>query len=316
MTKLNFIQIGFTILTVICTAKLFPEVVIPESIKNEIVGIIKTPQPSYRLDNDKKEELFSIIDAWFKKYIHEEKYEESKDNDEIIYIYKTTTNIPMFISYGVSGEGLKTGDFYIFYEKSPRNRIFRKDPDLPELETRFLMDKNTLIRLSSEFLKKRGFIKETTIDKVGRIQVLDYMMDKKSLEAGGKIDTFISYHSVIIHREVNGTPVLNSRQIINIYPGNREIIGYKNIEWIPLEETSEEYLSYLSYQEIRDIIEKYYSNSGEKTTLQAVRKYYYLYNDRLIPVIVTITDQKVNAEENGAPQIQLTISLLKDIRIE
>lgn len=147
------------------------------------------------------------------------------------------------------------------------------------------------IKLSRDFLVQNHFLQETDVDKVGTSYILNRRID----EQGGA--NYITQQDIVFERSFEGKPVINSKMVIGLDPGTKEILLIKHYNWTPMDKQATRQLTLqertaaksnsgtIIRQRLEEKIRKTSGNFVRATVKQVIPAWFQTDNG-LIPVIV------------------------------
>lgn len=146
------------------------------------------------------------------------------------------------------------------------------------------------IKLSRDFLVQNRFLQETDVDKVGT----SYIINRRIDEQGGA--NYITQQDIVLERSFEGKPVINSKMVIGLDPGTKEILLIKHFHWTPMNRQATRQLTLQERTAARShsgaivrqrLEEKIQKTSGKFTraTVKQVIPAWFQTDNGLIPII-------------------------------
>ena len=120
----------------------------------------------------------------------------------------------------------------IIYREGPTYFKFKK---FKEQKAHTSLKEKEIIKLVKDFLAENMLLIETDKDKISEIYVRERRINEDRGESK-EPDDYLLQQSVIIEREYEGNPVINSKIEVGIFPDTKEIVLLKHFNWIPVEE--------------------------------------------------------------------------------
>jgi hypothetical protein len=147
------------------------------------------------------------------------------------------------------------------------------------------------MQLSRNFLIQNQFLQETEVDKVSTA----YLQTRRIAEEGGT--TYITQQDIVFERSFEGKPVINSKMVVGLDPGTREILLIKHHNWTPMNKQATRQLTMQERTTARSnsgaiirqrLEEKIRKTSGNfvRATVKQVIPAWFQADNGLIPVIV------------------------------
>jgi len=158
--------------------------------------------------------------------------------------------------------------------KTPMQIIYREGPmyfrfqKLREVRAEAPLQKSVAVQLGKNFLLNNSFIRETNKDKIGAVYVQERRINEERGERQQPVD-YLVQQDLVFERHYEGKPVLNSKAVIGIFPGTKEIVLFKHFNWTPLEEQK---IQKISPQMLRSVSSATGSEIANRLQ-QKIRKY-------------------------------------------
>ncbi len=289
-------------------------VIIEPLVSEKISEIVNNPIMVYNLDINKQRDIFKHIDDYFSKYINLDnaKRKPKSGSSNIRFTSETKKNTPIYLK-GIPGNQLKIeAPFNIYYVKESFKRSFIKEIRIP---TNMTLAIDELIKIANNFIKDNNFCVISEIDKLGKPLVIsrkrhlyDSNLNKKEKQT--------LYQRVEFKREFSGIEVVNSKQIVDIYPESQELIAYKNIEWTPVKESTGSRKLYFSRDEIITQINSAIKSSVDQYKVVNIKRGLYQTEEFLIPILSVLIELKENSDKGFPEEQLLIINLVKDIEFK
>ncbi len=281
--------------------------------RNEIGAILRKPAQVYELDAARNKVVFDRIDAQFARQFDFSKA-TSKQGRSGIQRYKLLVekNVPIFVTEGTA-EGLAPPKaFYARYEKGPQRRAFKKELAVPALRT---LDEKTAIALADGWVKKNALCVESDLDAMASPSVAS--LRRQRLDGVGKpADKMTLLHRVEFKRKVTGLEVINSKQVVELHPTTREVLGYESLNWTPIVATSGKQYPYLSLDETVAQIESQIAKSRAKRRVTSVRAAMFQDEKYVFPVLVVGVESPQGDTTGYVFKGNLVVALVKNIPSE
>ena len=282
--------------------------IFPNRIKNQIQAILKAPKQVYRMDLTKNKAANERIDAYFSRFLNFQKAQTVTRKKGAVETYR----LPLAESSPIRWDGKQKPPERVkrkgsvWYTKQPQKRSFLKEMDSP---TQKKLDDEKAIAIARAFITENKFATTTGTDKLMSAGVL--IRKKQEIRPDGKIGKrLILSQKVTFVRQIDGLPVLNSKQIVDFHPDSQEIIGYKKIRWAETFSKGD-HLPYRSKDEIVAEIRALLSRPGANYTIQQVIAAMYQTSDRIIPILAVMTTKRLKDEQIQPIQEVFLISLVK-----
>jgi len=305
------------ILAIVCVELLATvasaEVVINAEIQKVINQILQTPVKIYQVDTIRQKEGLTRLDDLFEKQLDMKQAMQriNKKTTRTSYRQSMTNNQPLFVdAKAKSRSGVKAKrEFNVIYIKKPMRRTFKKE--LIVLAAKALPPEEAII-LGSKFIRDNHLCQETKNDKLGQaVVVARKRVPLDSKEAAKQIIS----QRMIFKRSFAGLNVINSKQTVEIHPETREVLGYKNIDWSPIQETTGKSMAMKSISDVLDNIRQEYKDR-RKTYTNKVEQAMYQTDKQLIPVLLVYFETSEDLSVKGTPEEEvLIISLAKDLQL-
>jgi hypothetical protein len=197
---------------------------------------------------------------------------------------------------------------FVWYIKQPHKMIFLKELDLP---TKKVLDDEQAIAIARAFITENRFATVTGIDLLKSTGVL--VLKKQEIRLDGKIGKIlILAQRVSFMRLIDGLPVLNAKQTVDLHLDSEEIIGYKKIRWAEIFPRGDS-LPYRSRYEIVSEIRTQLTKPGADYTIEKVIPAMYQTSDKIVPVGAVHTLKRVRNDKVRPIQEVFLVGLVKEL---
>jgi len=124
-------------------------------------------------------------------------------------------------------------------QAEPVHMVFRegaghlKFQKIKEARAQTALAEAEAIQLARSFLDGNSLLKQTELDKVGRV----YVQERRISEdrgAGQAPDDYLVQQDVVFEREVEGQPVINSKIVVGFDPDTKDILLLEHFNWTPI----------------------------------------------------------------------------------
>ncbi|MFC1578481.1 hypothetical protein ACFL36_05665 [Thermodesulfobacteriota bacterium] len=284
--------------------------IFPSEIENQIQKILNNPKQVYKTDSTKEKATNDRIDKFFSYYLNFQKATHvTRKKDE-----STVFKIPIAVSQSIRWDSKQKEDKRykvkmrgsVWYTKSPQKRSFLKESDIPSKK---LFKDDQAITIAQAFMTENKFISVTGADKLMPAAVL--VRKKQEIKTDGKIGQVINLSQRIsFMRQIDGLPVLNAKQTVDLHPDRNEIIGYKKIRWSETLSGGQS-LPYRTKDEIMSEMQTLLSKPGTNYTIQQITPAMYQLSDRIVPILAVKTTKRIKNEKIQPIQETFLIGLVK-----
>ena len=289
-------------------------IVLDNEVTSKITGILQQPVKVYDLDYVKGDEILKRMDDWARKRldISGAEKKEYEDGEQSGLHLKMVENIPISVS-AEKAEGVKPQQpFDVFYFKARFKRRFIKDLTVPTTQK---LTPETVERLSKDFIERNQFYHKTELDKIGASNVISRMRRRINIK-GDLGEALTISQSAVFKRLFNGLEVFNSKQSVSIHPKSREIISYKSIDWIPVDERSGKEMPYDSSETILERIQVVFSKSPYTIEVSDIHLGMYVVNDKIAPAIRLKGKPQLEKGKSEPIRKTLIVGLIKGLEID
>ena len=289
-------------------------IILDEEVTAKITEIMQQPVKVYDLDYAKGDEILKRMDDWASGQLNISgaeiiEYEEGRHTGLHI---KTAENIPIAVS-GEKTEGVKSKrPFDVFYIKERFSRRFIKDLTVPTTQK---LTPEEVKRLGEDFIEGHKFYSKTELDKMGAFDVISRMRRRINIK-GDLGEALAICQTAVFKRSFNGLEVFNSKQNVSIHPDSREIISYKSLNWIPVDERSGKEVPYDSSETILERIQVVFSKSPYTIKVSDVHLGMYVVNDKIAPAIRLKGKAQLEKGKSEPIRKTLIVGLIKGLEIE
>ena len=304
----------FTALVLVPLLVWAQEVEISKAIEENIEKLVQEEPMAYKLDLSRHKATQQRIDEVFSKYFDFEKAEGLIGKDRKISTYKLPAAKSRQIMLKDHKREIKLpmDDSNVWYLKGPFKRSYIKEVNVPaekelsdkragSIARKFIVDNDLCIikdadKMSPPIVRSR---KRTLLMKDGK-----------------KGETQIMFKRVEFKRVFQGMEVFNSKQMVDIYPDNFEIVAYNKINWTEVDISTRKKTGFLTKEELISKINTTIGSSQKKYSVTKVEKGFYQTDKEMIPIMAVHTEKK--ADQKGVKPIQevFLISLGKGLVIE
>lgn len=310
--KLNIVII--TITTFLCLpSNSQAKINLDKETQSKITGIMQQPIQVYDLDYTEGRRILKRIDDWSNKQlaISGAKRKEYTEGEQSGSHLKLESNIPISVAIEKVVGVKPNRPFDVFYFKKNFDRRFIKDLIVP---TTRKLSQEEVERLGKDFIEHNGFHHNTKFDKIGKSKIISHMR-RRINKKGGLGEKLVISQIAIFKRIFNGLEVFNSKQIVGIHPNSREILSYKSLNWIPVDERSGKKMVYDSPEKIFKQIESFFSTSPYTEKVSDVHLGMYLVNKMIVPAIRLKVKPQLNSGEREPIRKTLIVGLVKGLNV-
>ena len=286
--------------------------IFPSEIENQIQVILDNPKQVYRTDSTKEKATNDRMDEFFSSSLNFPKathVTRKKDASIVIQIPIAESQSIQLDSKQKEDNGYKSkmrGS--VWYTKQAQKRSFLKELDIP---TKKLFKDDRAIAIAQAFIIENKFVSVTGTDKLMPAFVLVHK--KQEIKPDGKIGQVINLSQKISFiRQIDGLPVLNAKQVVDLHPDRNEIIGYKKIQWSETLSKGDS-LPYRTKDEIISEIRALLSTPGANYTIQQITPAMYQMSDRIVPVLAVKTAKRIKYEKIQPIQEMFLIGLVNGL---
>jgi hypothetical protein len=311
--KKSFLFIGGLLLVQIATP-VHAGVMIGDDVRDQINRIVLERLTIYPLNVEEGQRILERTDAFFWSYLPRDKatFRKSTRNARV------TMKLPVADATPIAAPGntIKPIEvkepFYVYYVMDSLKRSFRKDiisfsaKPLPE---------DAVQAIGEDFVLKNKLTEVTNIDTLGTTEVVTRTRGQLESEGRGT-KVYILFQRAIIKRKVEGIEVLNSKQIVDVVPSSREIVGYKVMRWFPLKEDRPEVSSPVSAEEVMAQIESHFQRSKTIYRVTKVSKALYQADKSIVPVLRVLVHTETSDDEMIGEEREIIISLVKEFQFQ
>jgi len=264
-----------------------------------IDSILQTPRMRFRLDSKQREETHRRIDDFFAGHYDFSRADVLAEKNQPVSAYrlpaaKVRGIFPVEPARDDSG-GLPGS---AWFEKGPHKRSYARELNVPA--TTALTDEQA-VDIARRFILDNRFSSLTGMDNMAA-PVVRRRKRTEVLPDGKKGATQTLFVRVEFIRLFDDLPVLNSRQTVDIFPDNREIISYRKTRWSEVDPAAGSRPAYPSRREVMAELEAAVGPSPEYYRVKQVTPAYFQTEDSLIPVMEVQTIRKFS--QKGALPIQ------------
>ena len=284
---------------------------IPPEVVEKISHVLSEPVISYRLDEKKNQAVFERITGWVKDQMTLDKRNRSEDRqgEWICYREMVRQNQPILLG-DEAVRGVEPSPFHVFYVEENHRRIFRKEMWVPVSES---LSDEQVIRLARGFLNGKQFVAESEADRMGDWDVLSWkQQEMKGEKMAGEPLTAVQ--RATCSRTYQGRTVVNSRQIVEVHPVTKELVGYKSLDWTPVDETSARLEPAASVEEVIRQIGNAFAGERE-LEIESIAAAWIQTDDRLLPILEIRKVFKPGAE-GVSPNDTILVSLVEKTPLE
>ncbi len=284
------------------------QVTIPSSIDKQIDNLVQTPRRIYRLDFAAATKNLDHIDTFFATQLPLDKAPPQKSGKDQRTTFRLPTDIarPIMLRRAAAKMNWIPAGGSVTYVKEAQSRTFIKEVRVP---ARSSIPDVELIRMTRSFVTENGLSFGSTVDRLGTATVLT----RKRTEVvpdGTTGRTEVLFQRVQFRREVGGLEVLNSKQIVDVQPDGLELVAYKSIRWIPLDEASGAPAKYVPRSKIIERLNRLVA-PGTARRVEKAKLAYYQTDKALVPVLAFHLNQ-TQQPSGGRPIREIAIVPLID----
>jgi hypothetical protein len=282
--------------------------VVDPALRNDIAALLRNPRNVYELDHEQNKVIFERMDGVFRGSIDLSKATLKRSSTGGSR-YKTLrrTNTPILVE-GEKGPGLSSPKpFFTYYDTGSQKRVFRKDLAVPAKQS---LGNAAVVALATAFIRSNRLCQTSELDSFGDASV--GTLKRQRLEAESKPENGVTVlQRIEFRRKVAGLDVVNSRQVVEIHPETKEILGYKNTNWTPLRESSAKQHAYLTLEEIVGRIDSLIGGPATRLVVTNVHAAMFQNDKFLFPVLVVSAE--LPRGSSYAYRRKLVVGLVKDI---
>lgn len=206
---------------------------IPADLQRQVDQVLSTEYKVYPIDKERSSNFYKSIDNFFNNSFQlgysaseiENGLKEGKDIDTKLNIIIVTGKVVE------DKEKPLTEPLKLTYSVGQYERAFVKELRKP---VKAELPQNELKEISSNFLKSYKLIPRIEEDQPAKTAVFTRRVDMFN-EQTKKVEKSVVLQRVITERKINDVPVLNSRVIVDVHPGTKEILAYKTFNWSPVD---------------------------------------------------------------------------------
>jgi CBS domain-containing protein len=265
---------------------------ISDQLDRQILAILQDSYKVYRNDPVKEKATNERIDEYFGRYLDVKKAKPApkKMSTSLTYRLSSAETRPIRWEGKDVERDRSHPPGFVWYTKQPYKRSFLKEVSLPTKKT---VGDGRAIAITQKFITDNRFTTVTTNDTLKPAGVL--MRKKQEYRPDGKTgQAVILSQRVTFFRQIDGLPVLNAKQTVDLHGDSGEIVGYKKIRWAEIAEG--ESMPNRPKSEIVSEIQELLTKKGADYTIRKVVPALYQASDRIVPVLAVQTARNV---ENG-----------------
>lgn len=257
MKRLFYICFLFALVCVMSNNVMAKDVVITNSAKRAIKNETSAEKKFIPLDNELKEQDKSIIHTWVSGSMNLDKAtrRKSKIFNRTSYKQSITSDKIRLLDERMKMKEVPGGKKYHYTSqiqkniipvkglKNPVDVLFKEGPGYVQFK-KFKEDKSVspidngdLKRMVKAFLKENKIVQENDKDKIKEIYVRERRINEEG-KSGEAPDDYVVMQSVVLERQYNGKPVLNSKIEVGVLPDSREVVLFKRYNWTPVAKES------------------------------------------------------------------------------
>jgi hypothetical protein len=269
--------------------------------ENQLESILSNPPSAYKLDLEEGNKILNQIDGFFTKNFNLAKVQgvPSKDGQKSSKRIQLSRNVILQPQQVITESSKLKTPITVRYFTEPQGRGFEKKFRDPV--SRSLSDSEAF-KLAQSFISEHQFTKTTNLDQLIPASVIARKIRTLEPNSDQFRETTV-LQRVVLSRQVNQYPVINSRILVDLHPGTKEILGFKTSKWLPVIERKTEEFPLLPKEEILEKIkEGIAGDNAYPYKVRSLQAAYYQTEKHLLPVLeleLMPTDQ---ARENGATE--------------
>jgi hypothetical protein len=301
MRKKNCFKIRFFIFFLLVYSPAQAQV--DKSMISEIQIILNKPSLVYNLNSSLNDTVFIRIDKFFNNNF--ELGFTQRDLEKSLK-KKRDTHHTLNKDVKIKDSGIEVlpvpNPVYVDYNAKPHERSFTKKFRKP---TNVTISDEDARGIATKFIIKNNFVLINGSDKLGKSTVISRKLISYD-STFKKKNQYTILTRVIFKREFQGKEVINSKQIVDIYPGTKEIISYKTRDWIPVDEKNGKKIAYKSIDQIASEIEQ--GIDPKVNMIEKMTDAFFQTEDKLIPVLL-ISIKSLESKKSGNEMNKLIIFL-------
>jgi hypothetical protein len=286
------------------------EVVVDPRARLDIQRALADPLPLRKLDAARTQARLGQVDAFFAGYLDLDKATRMPDRHRA-----GTTNfrVPALAALPIRADPGREAPRGIdeagqaWYTRFDVGRSYRTEwrrpaaTVLPEAEAG---------RLAREFLGREGMAVLTEGDELGTPRVLTRTRRLVAGSPEGQRREVLAQR-IEFGRIFRGAPVINSRQVVEIHPGTKELLAYRISSWPVVAGGAGEARPYRTLDEVVSDVRAAHAKAAGSFRLLGGRHGYLATREELVPVIALRVERKVPAAT--AVREIFTVPLVKGV---
>jgi hypothetical protein len=261
------------------------------------------------LDEKESEVYLGNIDRLFGETIDLQKgaRHENKRTARVVFLQQMKANKPIHVN-GEKSAGLKAqGPFLAYYVVEPFRRSFTKMLRIPVVET---MTDDEAAQTARAFVVQNRLCRITEDDAIGPVEVLS--LRRQQLEPDkGLGEKLTLFHRVEFARVFRGLRVFGSKQIVCLHPQSKEILGYKSVDWTPIDQSTQMKAELASADEVVARISKEFDAPDAKYVVREVELGFLQSKGVISPALAVHCVRRLARSDTHPMQETFIVSLLK-----
>jgi hypothetical protein len=285
---------------------------IPAEVRQAVDRILQDPPRVYQLNARARDSLFEKMDKFYDQHFGVLSAKEIRKG-KLGYV-KTQSQLTPDVMLQADGvrklASVDRSEMTVTYERGTGKRGFQLNVRRP---TKDVLSDAQAFDLARLFVMENGFWRSTRLDSMIPAQVLTRRL-ARGIQDSASENLFTLYHRVVMKRHVNSLEVLNSHQMVDIYPTTRDIIGYRSSDWTPVDDKAARPYQYISGSEVAAHIDSVLRMSEQRNSIQRVGTAYMEMGGLLVPVI-TVEHKSASSrpDDIGAEPTRLLVIMVKDL---
>jgi hypothetical protein len=228
-----------------------------ESVLSQIDAVITARKQIVPLDRELKDQRKQLFRTWVSGSIDIDKSTKrvSKRYDRTTYTQMISQEKTRFLNERLKLTPISEAEKKLYKPElqphlipekqleNPVQVIYREGPmyfmfqTLKEQRAETSLTETQISELAKKFLIQNALLVETDKDKISQ----EYLRERRiNMEKGESADSddYLLLQSLVFEREYDGSPVINSKIEIGIFPDSKEIVLLKHFNWIQVDESN------------------------------------------------------------------------------
>lgn len=282
---------------------------VDSTMEQRIGEILPARLEVFRLDVAANRDVFSRVDTWLETNIGTAATAANSRGPWTCWLH--TSNRAWLVADEPDRGVVARAPFDVFVLREAWKRAVAKSLYVPGTQD---LPAGEAIALARRFVEGHAFCRLTERDRWGSAIVLS--RKRRSLSGGGKKGgEQILQRRVALKREFRGLEVVNSRQVVDLHPDTREVLGYASLRWSPVDEASAVPATGFSASDLSRQIEARLGK-GSTAVVSGFRAAYFQTDTQLVPVLVVEVVKPAGKELRASERARLLFPLVRGVRIE